>query len=93
MPKMTFEQVCKVVRHEQEFAKQFDCGVSHAPDALADKDKPLELWLLWMEQYIADARRAMTSGFNRPLALDRLRCVLSIGMNAAMYHGIPERMR
>ena len=88
---MTFSEVCRAIAAEQEFAQRFDVAVSRAPEHLSDKDKPLELWLYWMEQYLADAKKALTSGFNRKLALDRLRCVLSIGFNAAMHHGLPSR--
>lgn len=89
--KLTREEVNEVVAREGKFAKRYDCGKSSPPSQLADADKPLELWLLWMEQYLHEARKAVTSGYDKKKALHKLRVVLSLGTNAAMYHGLPSR--
>jgi len=44
-----------------------------------------------MEQYLVDARKAATNGCNKPEALQNLRKILSLGLNAAMRHGLPRR--
>jgi hypothetical protein len=89
--KLTREQVNEIVRQEGEFAKRYDCQVSYPPRHICDADKPLEQWLLWMEQYVQDARKYATSGYDYDKALDCLRSALSLGANCAMYHGLPER--
>jgi len=89
---MTREEVYAAITEEGVFAKNYDCQVSEPPRRLCDKDKPLELWLLWMKDYLDEACHAATGGFDREYALDRLRCVLSLGVNCAMSHGLPERV-
>lgn len=89
--KLTNQEVFEIVEEEQSFAKQWDIGRSKFPESVADAEKPLEVWLLWMEQYLADARKAATASYDKTRALDRLRCVLSLGLNAAVYHGLPRR--
>ena len=89
--KLTRDQVYQIITQEGEYAKKYDCKVSSPPDSICDAEKALELWLLWMEQYVLDARKAATNGYNREEALEHLRCALSMGINAAMYHGLPVR--
>lgn len=89
--KLTRQQISDIIAKEAKFAKRYDCGKSQPPYQLADKDKPLELWLLWMEQYLLEARQAITSGYDKQKALHKLRVVLSLGTNAAIYHGLPNR--
>ncbi len=91
--KLTSAEVLKTVENEIEYSKEYDCKVSEPPDRIAHADKPLELWLLWMEQYLADARKQVTSGYNKPQALHHLRVVLSLGFQAAMHHGLPGRVK
>ena len=74
----------------QLYAKVNSVKVAY-PDSVADKDKPVEVWLCWMQQYLDDARKAATAGYDKTKALDRLRCILNLGVNCAMYHGLPER--
>lgn len=89
--KLTREEVYNIITDEGEYAKKYDCKESTPPISTADKDKPLEVWLLWVEQYVAEARKAATSEYNREEALKNLRCALSLGVNAAIYHGLPKR--
>jgi hypothetical protein len=89
--KLTREEVFAVVSGEMDYAKKWDTDRSQCPDSLADKDKPVEVWLLWMEEYLAKARAAATTGYDKTQALEFLRCALSLGMNCAAYHGLPER--
>jgi hypothetical protein len=89
--KLTREKVYELITEEAEYATKYDCKTSSPPRSLADKDKPLELWLLWIQQYVADACKAATNDFNREEALESLRCALSMGVNAAIYHGLPSR--
>lgn len=89
--KLTREQVYQIITQEGEYAQKYDCKTSVPPESICDAEKPLELWLLWIGQYIADAQKAATNGYNREEALESLRCALSMGVNAAMHHGLPQR--
>ena len=93
MARLTKEQVWKIVCAESDYADKYDCEISLLPDRIAHDHKPLELWLLWMEQYLSDARKAVTNGYNKQEALNCLRIILSLGMNAAMRHGLPSRKK
>ena len=84
------KEVYAIIDEEAEYAKKFDRSES-IPGRIKDADKPLEVWLLWMEEYLAEARKAATSSYDKNKALDRLRCVLSLGVNAAVYLGLPRR--
>ncbi|MEY4722854.1 MAG: hypothetical protein RLZZ324_367 [Candidatus Parcubacteria bacterium] len=91
MPRLTEEQVFDAVSSERNYAKRYDVQPSQSPDHVGDADKPIEVWLLWMEQYLTEARAAATSGYDKDMALRLLRRVLSLGVNCAMYHGLPPR--
>lgn len=89
--KLSANDVFLIVKDEMEYAKKWDIGRSVFPESHADKDKNLETWLLWMQRYLNKACDEATGNYDKTKALDRLRCVLSLGFNAAMYHGLPER--
>lgn len=89
--RLTREEVFGVVQGEMDYAKKWDAERSTFPDSVGDKDKPLEVWLLWMEEYLAKARAAATAGYDKTAALAHLRRVLSLGFNCATYHGLPAR--
>ncbi len=87
----TREEVQQIVAEEQAHGDLFDCRESTLPKQHAHKDKSLETWLFWMQGTLAEAQRAITIDKDRDKALDRLRVALSLGTNAAMYHGLPRR--
>ena len=89
--RLTPEEVFGIVRGEMDYAKKYDERRSSFPDSVGDKDKPVEVWLLWMEEYLAKARAAATAGYDKTEALAQLRRVLSLGFNCASYHGLPAR--
>lgn len=88
---LTNAEILRIVETEQTFAKQFDCGISKPPSQIADKDKPLEQWLIFMQRYLNRAIDKATIEFKPDEALEDLRIVLSLGFNAARHHGLPER--
>ena len=88
---LTNAEILRIVETEQVFAKQFDPGISNPPSKLADKDKPLEQWLVFMQRYLNRAIDNTTVNFQPDKALEDLRIVLSLGFNAARHHGLPER--
>lgn len=88
--RLTREKVYDIITREAEYAKKYDIPKSSA-GRIKDSDKNLETWLLWMEQYIAEARKEATIGYDKYKASGYLRQALSIGVNAAMYLGLPER--
>lgn len=87
------KEVLTIVEGEQKFASQFDPGISNPPSKLADKDKSLEQWLVFMQRYLNRAIDNATVNFQPDKALEDLRIVLSLGFNAAKYHGLPERQQ
>lgn len=89
--KLTREEISAILVEEAEYAKQFDCGVSEPPRRYSDADKPLDVWLLFMQCYLNEAVHAHTIEHNRDKALECLRKVLSLGTNAALHHGLPRR--
>ncbi len=89
--KLMREEVFTVIEGEMDYAKKWDIGRSQYPDSLADAEKPVEVWLLWMEEYLSKARSAATAGYDKNKALDFLRQALSLGINCATYHGLPPR--
>ena len=91
MPKFTREYVYKIITREGEHAKKWDIERSKFPDSLMDADKPVEQWLYWIEAYLDKAKAAVLGGYDKTEALHNLRKALSLGVNCAMYHGLPER--
>ena len=91
--KLSRNEVYEIIDEESEYAKKWDIERSNYPESVKDSEKPLEVWLLWMEEYLAAARKAATSSYDKSQALDELRCVLSLGINAATYHGLPRRKK
>jgi|GEM_PF-3760362 len=89
--RMTREEAFAVIGGEMDYAKKYDEERSRFPDSVGDKDKPVEVWLLWMEEYLAKARAAATADYDKTAALGYLRSALSLGVNCAMYHGLPPR--
>ena len=89
--RLTREEVFALIGGEMDYARKYDEKRSRFPDSLGDKDKPVEVWLLWMEEYLAKARAAATADYDKTAALAHLRSALSLGVNCAVYHGMPPR--
>lgn len=89
--RMTREEVFAIIGGEMDYARKYDEERSRFPDSVGDKDKPVEVWLLWMEEYLAKARAAATADYDKTAALGYLRSALSLGVNCALYHGLPPR--
>ena len=81
------EAVKAAVVGELEYAKKWDAN--RPPWELEDKDKPMEAWVLWMEEYLSRARAANTEG-HWVSALHELRKMIGLGVSCARYHGIPR---
>ena len=84
-----FDVVAQRVKQEFDHAKYWDD--QRPPGSQKDKDKSVETWLLWMEEYLGQARRAATLTIDKGEALKNLRRVLNLGFNCAMYHDMPGR--
>jgi hypothetical protein len=86
---LEFDEVAQRVKQEFEHAKYWD---DKRPEgSKKDKDKDVETWLFWMEQYLSEARKEATLTINKEGALKNLRRVLNLGFNCAMYHDMPGR--
>jgi 3-oxoacyl-(acyl-carrier-protein) synthase len=89
MPKLTREEVRKIVDEEAKFSEKWD---RERPDGSpGDADKSVETWLAWMQVYLQEAMKAATLGYDKTAALHNLRCVLNLGEACATYHGLPRR--
>ena len=90
MPTLTREEVRAVVDTEARFAQKWDHD--RPLGSMADADKPIEVWLGWMQVYIQESMRALVLGGGEAIALNNLRCVLNLGETCAQYHGLPKRV-
>lgn len=89
MPRLTREEVRTIVDGEAAFSEKWD---RERPEgSIADADKPIEVWLAWMQVYLQEALRATVIGYDKTAALNNLRCVLNLGEACAQHHGLPRR--
>ncbi len=93
--KMIRQEVYKLIDREREYQKFWDekrktepCG---GGAQLLDKDKPVESWILWMEQYLSLAREAATKSINKIAALENIRKVVAMGVACMEYNETPPR--
>ncbi len=88
-PKLTRQEIRTIVDEEARFAEKWDN--ERPAGSLADADKPIEVWLAWMEVYLRKAMDATVIGYDKIAALHNLRCVLNLGETCAQHHGLPRR--
>jgi hypothetical protein len=89
MSKLTRQEVRAIVDEEAVFSEKWD---RERPEgSIADADKPVEVWLGWMQVYLQEAMKATVLGYDKTAALNNLRCVLNLGEACAQYHGLPRR--
>ena len=88
---MTREEVYELIDGELKYARKWDDQRSE--ESLKDKDKPVESWILWMEQYLSLARQAATESLDKTKALDNLRKVTALGVACMEYNDTPIRSK
>ena len=90
MPKLTREEVRRIVDEEARFSEKWDR--ERPPGTLADADKPVEVWFCWMDTYLQEAKKAVVLGYDKTAALNNLRCILNLAEACAQHHGLPRRV-
>ncbi len=95
---MTREEVYKLIDTEREYQKHWDDKrKNEADDKIVggaqqlDKDKPVEAWILWIENYLLDARTAATKSLNKVHALEAIRKVAALAVACMEYNNTPPR--
>ncbi len=87
------EQVIETLKAEFEYSQRWDkiresrC----APDHQMDRNKPVESWILWMEQYLANARLEATRSTDKTAALHEVRKAAALALACLTYCGCPPR--
>jgi hypothetical protein len=89
----TREQVYKAIDSEREYQNYWDNKRLNGNDneTQMDKDKPVECWVLWMEEYIKKAREEATGDCTKERALHQIRKVAALGVACMESLGAPER--
>jgi len=86
------EQVFHAINTERAYQEKWDqTRKEQGINSYMDKDKPVETWVLWMEEYMSQARKRATAQFDKTAALQNIRKVCALGVACMEYHGAPER--
>lgn len=95
---MTREDVYKLIDGERAYQNHWDDKrKAEADDKIVggaqqlDKDKPVEAWILWMENYLLDARTAATKSLNKADALEAIRKVAALAVACMEYNDTKPR--
>lgn len=84
------EQVYQILDGEVEYAMSlWDAGQKE--NSWPDKEKPVECWLVWMDTYISEAKKAATRSANKMVALDNIRKAAGLAVSCMTYHPVRTR--
>lgn len=81
--------VYDLIDGEIEYAQHWD--KMRPESSQKDADKPIEAWLLWMEEYLSRARKAATTSVDKTEALENIRKLAGLAVNCMTYHPTPAR--
>lgn len=81
---MKRSEIYKVIDNEREYQNS-QWGEFH------DRDHNAEAFILYIEHYITEARRAITTEKGIQGGLTQLRKVVALGVACFEEHGVPER--
>lgn len=91
---MSYDEVIEKIKAEFEFSQCWDkARIREGTDeALAnlDKNKPVESWILWMEEYLHDARNKASKSRDKTEALHDVRKVANLAIACLVYRGCPD---
>jgi hypothetical protein len=89
----TREEVFKAINSERKYQEKWDKEREDNPklDSYKDKDKSIETWILWMEEYLSKARTGATNSIDKGSPLENIRKVIALGVACMEYHGAPTR--
>lgn len=100
------EDVYKLIDEEREYQQHWDLqryteyraladgqGVSDLTRGtlLLDSNKPIESWILWMEEYLQKARQAAAGTLDQKKALENIRKVAALAVACMEYNETPPR--
>ena len=89
---LTRKEVYEIIDSERDFQKYWDKKrASDSIDLPNDKDKAVETWILWMEEYLAKARMLATKSLDKKEALANIRNVVALGVACMEYRGAEKR--
>ena len=86
---MNREDVYILIDQERAYQQKWD--EIEDPARQKDKDKSVETWILWMEEYLALARKASLKPVDKSEALSNIRKVVGLGVACLEYKGGPAR--
>lgn len=89
----SIDQVIETVKSEFEYSQRWDKAreAKGEPEHKMDRNKPVESWILWMEQYLANARLEATKSTDKTAALHEVRKVANLALACLAYQGCPKR--
>lgn len=87
------ETVLDKLRLEFEYSKKWDDARKDDQESVFefDKNKPVESWICWMEEYLRRAKHEATNGTDKTLALKNIKYVANLAINCLIYRGCPDR--
>jgi hypothetical protein len=90
----TIEKVIEEVKAEFEYSQRWDKAriANNEPEHKMDKNKPVESWILWMDEYLCRARSEATKSTDKLLALHEIRKVANLALACLTYQGCPLRL-
>ena len=90
---MNLDEVINEVKAEFEYAQRWDRERKErgASEYEMDRNKSVETWILWIEEYLAKARIAATNSTDKTAALEEVRKVANLALACLVYQGCPSR--
>jgi len=91
--KTAMDVVIELLKSEFEYSQRWDKKreANGEPEHKMDRNKPVESWILWMEQYLANARLEATKSTDKTAALHEVRKVANLALACLTYIGCPPR--
>ena len=90
----TREEVYEAISSERDYQNKWDETREAHPElgSYMDRDKPVETWILWMEEYLSEARTGATNSIDKSGSLENIRKVAALAVACMEYHGVSKRM-
>lgn len=91
--KTSTEEILEILKAEFEYSRRWDkMRVEKGePEYKMDRNKPVESWILWMEEYLSKARAEATKSTDKTAALHEIRKVANLALACLIYQGCPKR--
>jgi hypothetical protein len=87
------EAVIKELEAEFEYSKRWDIRrrENNESEINMDVNKPIESWILWMEEYLHRARHEASLSTDKTASLHEIRKVANLAIACLAYRGCPPR--